>query len=119
VDPRLSQIVFGWSEYAKENMFLQKLWWKFVAGDIINVRWPNGEVEVGPSSRAWDGVMNPYCRQIVESSDPNDHYRPWLEKHVGKQGRDWQWRIEGLDRLTIGFRRGKTKWATLAALQWN
>ena len=33
----------------------------------INVKWPVDEV----------------------SADPNDHYRPWLQEHVGRQGWDW------------------------------
>lgn len=57
------------------------------------------------------------------SADPNDHYRPWLEDHVGRQGWDWNWDIKADDivrnRLTIKFRKGKESRAVEAALMWS
>lgn len=104
------------------NIF-EKLWWQFMPGVVINVAWPKGKVVVGPSSRSWDGVTNPYLCQLVESADPNDHYRPWLEKNVGKQGRDWNWGIANNDasenRLTIKIRKSKSNYAVIALLRWN
>ena len=97
-----------------------KLWWRFMPGVIINVAWPTGQVKVGPSHRlGWSGVGEYF--EYVDSADPNDHYRPWLEKHVGRQGWDWNWSIDGAggNRLTIKIRRKYSKYATIAAIQWN
>jgi hypothetical protein len=38
--------------------------------------------------------------------EPNHYYRPWLEEHVGQQGKDWDWRIgftNGDNLLAIDF----------------
>jgi hypothetical protein len=98
-----------------------QLWWRFVPGVVINVKWPVGEVVVGPSSRNWSG-MGPMYEEIF-STDPNDHYRPWMEKHVGKQGWDWDWGMADRDatenRLTIKIRRKHQDYAILAKLQWS
>lgn len=45
----------------------------------IKLAWPNGWTEpddLGNSTR---------------SSDPNAHYRPYLEQNLGTQGHDWDW----------------------------
>lgn len=100
---------------------VDKLWWKFMPGVVINVPWPTGEVVVGPNSRNWSG-MGPMYEEVF-SSDPNDHYRPWMEKHVGKQGWDWNWGMANNDaaenRLTIKIRQKHAKYATMASLLWN
>ncbi len=102
---------------------IEQLWWRFMPGVVINVKWPKGAVVVGPNSRSWDGVTNPCVRQLVESTDPNDHYRPWLEKHVGRQGRDWDWGLTNNDatdnRLTIKIRQKHQDSAVIAKLQWS
>ena len=102
------------------------LWWRFMPGEEIVVPWPVGEVRVRQEeSGIWDSVR---------SADPNDHYRPWLEEHVGRQGWDWQWRhriettmitpgyeyemITG-DRVVIKFRWGRERQAMLANLMWT
>jgi hypothetical protein len=104
--------------------FIDKLWWWFVPGVIINVKWPSGEIVAGPGPadprwRDWGGAA--YVR--FYSADPNDHYRPWLEQHVGKQRWDWQWGMADRDatdnRLTIKIRQKYSKYATIAALQWS
>jgi hypothetical protein len=100
----------------------QKLWWRFVPGVVINVCWPKGKIRVGPSHKlGWNGIGDYF--EYVESADPNDHYRPWMEEHVGKQGWDWQWGIADNDaaanRLTIKIRQKHAKYATLAALRWS
>ena len=93
----------------------QKLWWLLMPGTVIRVPWPGGM------------VIKEFADQYktdreLFSSDPNDHYRPWLEKNVGRQGWDWAWGMGNLDitenRLTIKFRRGREHWATAAALRW-
>jgi hypothetical protein len=99
-----------------------KLWWRFMPGVIINVKWPAAtRIKVGPSHReGWSGVGEYF--EYVDSADPNDHYRPWLEKYVGKQGWDWNWGMGGMDatdnRLTIKIRRKYAEYATIAAMKW-
>ena len=93
--------------------FWEKIWWRFMPGVIINVRWPAGQVKVGQF-------------QYLDSSDPNDHYRPWLEKHIGKQGWDWNWGLGIHDvsydmsetRLTIKIRNKHKLYATIIAMRW-
>jgi hypothetical protein len=99
-----------------------KLWWRFIPGVVINVKWPRGQVKVGPSHReGWSGYGLEF--EYVDSADPNDHYRPWLEQHVGRQGWDWNWGMSSSDatenRLTIKIRQRHAKYATIAALIWS
>lgn len=100
--------------------WLHKKWWARRIGISVSVPWPTGMVEVGPASIEWNGLINE-PRQIVFSADPNDHYRPWLEQHVGKQGRDWQWvyTLMPMDTIIIEFARGHEEWAVQASLMWN
>jgi hypothetical protein len=99
-----------------------KLWWRFMPGAVINVAWPIGQVKVGPSHRDGYSGYGPEF-EYVDSADPNDHYRPWMEEHVGKQGWDWNWGLSGTDvslnRLTIKIRQKHEKYATIAALRWS
>jgi len=92
----------------------EKLWWRFMPGVIINVRWPRGWVVLCEDA---DGGQT-----SVDSADPNDHYRPWMEKHVGRQGWDWNWGMADRDatdnRLTIKIRQKYAEHATIAALKW-
>ena len=87
------------------------------------MRWPSGTIVAGP------GPEDPRWADLggasyiaFESADPNDHYRPWLEKNVGRQGRDWDWYMGNTDvvdnRLTIRIRKSKGTWASVAALTW-
>ena len=98
-----------------------KLWWRFIPGVIINVAWPTGQVKVGPSHRDGYSGYGPEF-EYIDSADPNDHYRPWMEKYVGKQGWDWNWGMADRDatdnRLTIKIRRKHAEYATIAALRW-
>jgi hypothetical protein len=52
---------------------LSDLWWNTIPGTKVRVNWPKA-----------DGY---------DSIDPNDRWRPWLEQHVGRQGWDWNWRL--------------------------
>lgn len=100
--------VFSW-QHNSEDMppfglnWLEKLWWRFMPGVVINVSWPKDYVYFGPFKSM--------------STDPNDHYRPWLEKYVGRQRRDWNWGCSD-DLIFIKFRKKKAKYATLAKLLW-
>lgn len=78
-------------------------WWKFMPGTTITVKWPAG-----------------ICIDGTDSSDPNDHYRAELEAAVGKQGRDWDWRVsDDSYKLTIKVRNTHAAWATMALLKWG
>ena len=100
----------------------QLLWWRFMPGVVINVKWPSGEVVINEDHPLWD-LTTDSSRHLIESTDPNDHYRPWLEEHVGRQGWDWNWGLANDDvaanRLTIKFRRQHQEYATIAALRWS
>ena len=93
----------------------QQLWWRFVPGVVINVKWPKGWVVL---HEAPDGSC-----VSTESADPNDHYQAWMEQHVGRQGWDWNWGWTDRDvtenRLTIKIRQKYAKYATIAAIQWS
>lgn len=81
------------------------LFWNIVPTVEFKAKWPVGMIERG-----------------VFSTDPNDHYRPWLEEHIGKQGRAWDWELSTHDilsnSLTIKVRRDKAKYASMAAMRW-
>jgi hypothetical protein len=102
--------------------FYQKLWWRLMPGEIINVRWPCGDITITEDHPLWDWTIGP-SRYIVESADPNDHYRPYLEKHIGRQGWDWNWGMADRDaidnRLTIKIRKKHAHHATMLALIWS
>lgn len=93
----------------------EQLWWRLMPGVVINVKWPKGRVVLHEDT---DGSA-----VSTESADPNDHYRPWMEQHVGRQGWDWDWGIANTDlsenRLTIKFRRKHASHATIATLRWS
>lgn len=100
---------------------IEKTWWRFMPGVVINVKWPKGQIKVGPSHRdGWSGYGPEF--EYVDSADPNDHYRPWMEQHVGRQKWDWDWGMVDNDvadnRLTIKIRRGKEESAMMAAMMW-
>lgn len=93
------------------------IWWKFVPGQVITVRWPNG-----PMIRDFEDQYK--TDEQLFSADPNDHYRPWLETYVGKQGWDWNWKPGmgtgyNIDTVIIKFRRNKNVFASIASLKWS
>ena len=100
---------------------IDKIWWKFVSKVETKVKWPSGTITVDHNDPRWFD-----CGGAVwvafESADPNDHYRPWLEENVGRQGRDWEWGLKDHDvlnnQLTIKFRTKHARFATIAAMQW-
>ncbi len=101
-----------------KNIWYQ-LWWRYMPGVTVTVRWPSGLVRVGPSHRlGWAGVGEYF--EYVDSADPNDHYRPYLEQYIGRQGWDWDWRIDDLanNTLTIRLRRRHQRHASVLALKW-
>jgi len=105
---------------------IRKYYLKFKYPVRIIVKWPVGEVMVGPNSKNHDGVYGGAWYQLVESSDPNDHYRPVLEKYVGRQRVDWDWGhmfiySEGTfrDEMEIMFKKKHEKLATYYKLLWG
>lgn len=91
-------------------------------GVVINVKWPVGPVKIGDFYKEeWSGVSEGF--EIVESADPNDHYRPWMEAHVGRQKWDWDWGMANNDvsgnRLTIKIRQKHHECAIIAKLMWS
>ncbi len=100
----------------------QKLWWRFVPGEVINVRWPSGNIVVDHNDPRWLDWGGAVWIDLGFSADPNDHYRHEIEKHCGRQGWDWNWGMANDDmaanRLTIKFRRKHAQWASYFALKW-
>lgn len=88
---------------------LKRLAWRFILRHEVVAEWPTGWTKPHPA--AGGGFIQ------VESADPNDHFRPWLEEHCGRQGWDWDWRLwtngetmwtpgySEPDRLLIRFRK--------------
>ena len=97
----------------------EALWWKFVQGPEISVKWPSGWVLLHEDQ---DGG-----KVSTDSADPNDHYRPWLEENVGKQGWDWNWKHHIVandnevldDRVIIKFRKKHQDAALIAKILWT
>lgn len=100
----------------------QQLWWRFVPGVVIKVRWPVGPLVVDHNDPRWVDLGGAVWVQI-DSADPNDHYRPELERLVGRQGRDWNWGVADNDvannSLTIKIRQKYADYATILALKWS
>jgi hypothetical protein len=99
--------------FSKSMPLIERLYWRWFGGPIITVKWPVGWVLLHE---------NPDGSQVsTESADPNDHYRPQLEKMVGKQGRDWDWAIGSVlgNKLNIIFTKRKADWATYFVLKWS
>lgn len=94
---------------------VEQLWWRFVPGVVISVKWPVGWVVLYENP---DG-----SRVSAESADPNDHYRPEITAKCGRQKWDWDWGMADRDatdnRLTIKFRRKHAMWASYFALKWG
>lgn len=103
-------------------MALRDLWWRYMTGTIINVRWPTGNIVVDHNDPRWVDMGGAVWVDLGFSADPNDHYRPELEEKVGRQGWDWDWSTSSYDiinsRLTIRFRRGLEPWAIFFRLKW-
>ena len=103
--------------------FLNKLWWLCMPGVTVRVRWPSGNIVVDHNHPLWQDMGGAVWADLGFSCDPNDHYRPWMESVVGRQGWDWDWVLTNDDvaynTMTIKFRRGKEQYASVAVLQWT
>ena len=101
---------------------INKLWWRFMPGVVFKVRWPTGNIVVDHDDPRWQDMGGAVWVDLGFSSDPNDHYRPWMEKNIGRQGWDWDWCMTDNDiaanQLTIKLRSRHAPQATLIALRW-
>lgn len=92
-------------------------------GTTVSVRWPRGNIVVDHNDPRWCDLGGAVWVDLGFSADPNDHYRPWMEQHVGRQGWDWNWGMADRDatdnRLTIKIRRKHEKYATIVAMMWS
>ena len=61
-------------------------------------------------------ATRPFMRGL--DSEPNQHYRPWLEEHIGVQGTDWDWGIGNITTGTLEIYFANTTHATLFELTW-
>jgi hypothetical protein len=50
--------------------------------------------------------------------DPNKKYRPWLEEHVGKQFREWNWKLSDIDSYIIEIMFKSKESALFFELTW-
>lgn len=103
------------------------LWhFKFSSGERVILDWPElKKFVVDSHDRLWIDCGGAEKVEI-HSDDPNQHYRPFLEKNVGVQNKDWMWKHIGGpkdysrdQKLEIRFRKNKAKWATMLRLQWG
>ena len=101
---------------------IEKLWWRFVPGITVKVKWPTGFIVVDHNDSRWIDLGGAVLVKL-ESADPNDFYRPWLEQNIGKQKWDWDWGFVGNDVsdncLTIKVRSKHAKYATIIAMMWR
>lgn len=100
----------------------EKIWWYFTPCMEISVKWPKGKIVVNHDDPRWVDLGGAVWVEL-ESADPNDHYRPFMEEWIGRQGRDWAWYMGGTDardnRLTIRIREKHAVFATHIAIMWN
>jgi hypothetical protein len=98
----------------------ERIWWYFVPYIDVNVRWPVGVLAVNRDHHRWYDVGTVWVE--IESADPNDFYRPFLEENVGRQWFDWTMYMGNTDardnRLTIRLRKKHESMATHIALIW-
>lgn len=82
-------------------------------GTVIKVKWPRGIAKANPVTGSWD---------LIATMDPNDHYGPWLDAHVGKRGWNWNWKpiiVNGslnTAEILIKIRKPKDKLASFFLL---
>jgi hypothetical protein len=102
---------------------VNKLWWRLMPGVTVKVKWPTGNIVVDHDDPRWQDMGGAVWVDLGFSSDPNDHYRPWMEKNIGRQGWDWDWAMADNDvaanQLTIKVRRKYQEHAIMLALKWS
>jgi len=111
----------------KLRKWRDRIYWRLVDHVEIDVKWPTGVLAVDHDHPGWYDVGATWVE--IESADPNDHYRPFLEQWIGRQGWDWDWHLawhgrnietgEQNGRLTIRMRQKHAVYASHIALMWN
>lgn len=97
-----------------------------IAAEIVGVQ-PMGEPSIRfilfkdhPKIENDMKIVHRAIRPFMRPGDyePNEHYRPWLEEHVGKQGVTWNWDIHSVVDNTLEIRFAEEDHATLFELTW-
>ena len=84
------------------------LLWKFWLRQEVEIPWPHGWT---PQDHLGNSAL---------TADPNEWYREWLEKHVGRQNWTWDWDIGSTgDPYTLVLKFRNPKHATLFTLTWR
>jgi hypothetical protein len=92
----------GW--WLSRTTLWTRLWWRFMPGAVIHVRWPGGH----------DHWFEGDGAHAV-----NEHYRPELERRVGRQGIHWNWGVSEDHTLAIKIIKTKAAHASLFAIMWS
>lgn len=61
-------------------------------------------------------AIRPFMRK--NQLEPNHHYRPWLEEHIGAQGVEWDWKIHSVNGNLLAIDFANQEMATLFELTW-
>jgi hypothetical protein len=61
-------------------------------------------------------AIRPFMRS--GDTEPNEHYRPWLEEHIGEQGVNWNWDIHSVTENTLAIYFAESEQASLFELTW-
>lgn len=108
--------------FKKIGDLVERIWWYFTPYMEISVRWPSGYIEVDHNDPRWCDLGGAVWVKL-ESADPNDFYRPYMEEWIGRQGWDWAWYMGNTDaaenRLTIRMREKHAVFATHIAMMWS
>ncbi len=104
-----------------------QIYWRLVDHVEIDVKWPSGVIVVDHDHPDWYDCGATWVE--IDSADPNDHYRPFLEQWIGRQGWDWDWHLkfhgrnietkEHVGHLIIRMRKKHAIYASHIALMWN
>ena len=106
----------------KIRSLIEHVWWRCVPYVEVNVKWPKGPLIVDYNDPRWVDLGGAAWVSI-DSADPDDHYRPFMEQWIGRQRWDWAWYLGNTDardnRLTIRIRKKYETYASHIAIMWN
>jgi len=121
------------SDYEIKHRFgpIEAVKWWLMRHNTATVRWPREQrVVIEDTHAAWVDAIGPMKITIV-TDDPNWRYRPFLEKAVGKLGRDWMWKTRSQESawqgsfspgemlLEIRVHSSKAKWLSILQMKWS
>lgn len=109
------------NKWFKNNSTISKLWWHLMPGDTVKVKWPSGNIVVDHNDPRWVDMGGAVWVDLGFSSDPNDHYRHWMEEKVGRQGWDWDWVLapDNSNEIIIKVRKKHSQHATMIGIMWT